>query len=135
MRISDWSSDVCSSDLVALLSLALADRINAMREQQAQTLFDAGQKLEVLNQQLAHSNKLKDEFLATLTHEPRTSRNGVLASLEMMETVEMNEALSQSQQTAAVSACEMMRMGTGLKIVTAEGRVRGCKRGKREEGG
>jgi signal transduction histidine kinase len=63
-----------------LLSLALADRINAMREQQAQTLFDAGQKLEVLNQQLARSNKLKDEFLATLTHELRTPMNGVIGS-------------------------------------------------------
>jgi CheY-like chemotaxis protein len=89
-----------------------------MREQQAQTLFDAGQKLEVLNQQPAHSNKLKDEFLATLTHELRTPMNGVIGSLELMQTVEMDPELEQYQQTAAGSARDMMRMVNGILTLT-----------------
>jgi CheY-like chemotaxis protein len=89
-----------------------------MREQQAQTLLDAGQKLEVLNQQLAHSNKLKDEFLATLTHELRTPMNGVIGSLELMQTVEMDPELEQYQQTAAGSARDMMRMVNGILTLT-----------------
>ncbi|MXR32099.1 hybrid sensor histidine kinase/response regulator [Pseudomonas sp. PICF6] len=113
-----YASQIGSAIEVALLSLALADRINAMREQQAQTLFDAGQKLEVLNQQLAHGNKLKDEFLATLTHELRTPMNGVIGSLELMDTVEMNEELTQYQQTAAGSARDMMRMVNGILTLT-----------------
>ncbi|WP_434701240.1 7TM diverse intracellular signaling domain-containing protein [Pseudomonas sp. D1-36] len=113
-----YASQIGSAIEVALLSLALADRINAMREQQAQTLFDAGQKLEVLNQQLAHGNKLKDEFLATLTHELRTPMNGVIGSLELMETVEMDEELTQYQQTAAGSARDMMRMVNGILTLT-----------------
>ncbi|WP_434558757.1 response regulator [Pseudomonas sp. Z5-35] len=113
-----YASQIGSAIEVALLSLALADRINAMREQQAQTLFDASQKLEVLNQQLAHGNKLKDEFLATLTHELRTPMNGVIGSLELMETVEMNEELTQYQQTAAGSARDMMRMVNGILTLT-----------------
>ncbi|WP_367373067.1 7TM diverse intracellular signaling domain-containing protein [Pseudomonas lini] len=113
-----YASQIGSAIEVALLSLALADRINAMREQQAQTLFDAGQKLEVLNQQLAHSNKLKDEFLATLTHELRTPMNGVIGSLELMQTVEMNPELEQYQQTAAGSARDMMRMVNGILTLT-----------------
>jgi len=113
-----YASQIGSAIEVALLSLALADRINAMREQQAQTLFDAGQKLEVLNQQLAQGNKLKDEFLATLTHELRTPMNGVIGSLELMETVEMNDELSQYQQTAAGSARDMMRMVNGMLTLT-----------------
>jgi len=113
-----YSSQIGSAIEVALLSLALADRINAMREQQAQTLLDAGQKLEVLNQQLAHSNKLKDEFLATLTHELRTPMNGVIGSLELMQTVEMDPELEQYQQTAAGSAREMMRMVNGILTLT-----------------
>ncbi|PWK41077.1 hybrid sensor histidine kinase/response regulator [Pseudomonas sp. OV226] len=113
-----YSSQIGSAIEVALLSLALADRINAMREQQAQTLFDAGQKLEVLNQQLAHSNKLKDEFLATLTHELRTPMNGVIGSLELMQTVEMDPELEQYQQTAAGSARDMMRMVNGILTLT-----------------
>ncbi|AXA57353.1 hybrid sensor histidine kinase/response regulator [Pseudomonas thivervalensis] len=113
-----YASQIGSAIEVALLSLALADRINAMREQQAQTLLDAGQKLEVLNQQLAHGNKLKDEFLATLTHELRTPMNGVIGSLELMETVEMDEELTQYQQTAAGSARDMMRMVNGILTLT-----------------
>ncbi|MDB6443994.1 Signal transduction histidine kinase [Pseudomonas sp. NFACC32-1] len=113
-----YASQIGSAIEVALLSLALADRINAMREQQAQTLFDAGQKLEMLNQQLAQGNKLKDEFLATLTHELRTPMNGVIGSLELMETVEMGEELIQYQQTAAGSARDMMRMVNGMLTLT-----------------
>lgn len=113
-----YSSQIGSAIEVALLSLALADRINAMREQQAQTLLDAGQKLEVLNQQLAQGNKLKDEFLATLTHELRTPMNGVIGSLELMQTVEMDPELEQYQQTAAGSARDMMRMVNGILTLT-----------------
>ena len=113
-----YASQIGSAIEVALLSLALADRINAMREQQAQILVDAGQKLEVLNQQLARSNKLKDEFLATLTHELRTPMNGVIGSLELMQTVEMDSELEQYQQTAAGSARDMMRMVNGILTLT-----------------
>jgi CheY-like chemotaxis protein len=72
----------------------------------------------VLNQQLAHSNKLKDEFLATLTHELRTPMNGVIGSLELMQTVEMDPELEQYQQTAAGSARDMMRMVNGILTLT-----------------
>ncbi|WP_350612685.1 7TM diverse intracellular signaling domain-containing protein [Pseudomonas sp. HY7a-MNA-CIBAN-0227] len=113
-----YASQIGSAIEVALLSLALADRINSMREQQSQTLFDASQKLEVLNQQLAHSNRLKDEFLATLTHELRTPMNGVIGSLELMQTVPLEDELAQYQQTAAGSARDMMRMVNGILTLT-----------------
>ncbi|WP_339438511.1 hybrid sensor histidine kinase/response regulator [Pseudomonas sp. EA_15y_Pfl1_P104] len=113
-----YASQIGSAIEVALLSLALADRINSMREQQAQILFDASQKLEVLNQQLARSNRLKDEFLATLTHELRTPMNGVIGSLELMQTVRLDADLAQYQQTAAGSARDMMRMVNGILTLT-----------------
>jgi len=103
---------------VALLSLALAARINLLREQQAQTLLEAGQALEQLNQQLATSNRLKDEFLATLTHELRTPMNGVIGSLQLMETVQLNDELQQYQQTVARSAQDMMGMINGILTLT-----------------
>lgn len=108
----------CSALEVALLSLALAARINLLREQQAQTLLEAGQALEQLNQQLATSNRLKDEFLASLTHELRTPMNGVIGSLELMETVELSDELQQYQQTAAGSAQDMMGMINGILTLT-----------------
>ena len=113
-----YASQIGSAIEVALLSLALADRINAMREQQAQILYDASQKLEVLNQQLARSNRLKDEFLATLTHELRTPMNGVIGSLELMQTVPLDDDLANYQQTAAGSARDMMRMVNGILTLT-----------------
>ena len=118
MFLTMYASQLGSAIEVALLSLALADRINGMREQQAQILFDASQKLEVLNQQLARSNRLKDEFLATLTHELRTPMNGVIGSLELMQTVPLADDLAQYQQTAAGSARDMMRMVNGILTLT-----------------
>ena len=113
-----YASQIGSAIEVALLSLALADRINSMREQQAQILFEASQKLEVLNLQLARSNRLKDEFLATLTHELRTPMNGVIGSLELMQTVPLDADLAQYQQIAAGSARDMMRMVNGILTLT-----------------
>ncbi|QJI31186.1 response regulator [Pseudomonas sp. ADAK18] len=113
-----YASQIGSALEVALLSLALADRINSMREQQAQILLDASQKLEALNQQLARSNQLKDEFLATLTHELRTPMNGVIGSLELMQTEPLDGELAQYQQTAAGSARDMMRMVNGILTLT-----------------
>ncbi len=113
-----YASQIGSAIEVALLSLALADRINAMREQQAQILLDASQTLEGLNQQLARSNRLKDEFLATLTHELRTPMNGVIGSLELMHTQPLTDELAHYHQTAAGSARDMMRMVNGILTLT-----------------
>ncbi|MEA9993511.1 7TM diverse intracellular signaling domain-containing protein [Pseudomonas sp. 10B1] len=113
-----YSSQIGSVLEVALLSLALADRINMMREQQAQIVLEAGQNLERVNQQLATSNRLKDEFLATLTHELRTPMNGVIGSLELMQMLPMDSELSLYQQTAADSAQDMMGMVNGILTLT-----------------
>jgi CheY-like chemotaxis protein len=44
--------------------------------------------------------------------------NGVIGSLELMETVEMDAELTQYQQTAAGSARDMMRMVNGMLTLT-----------------
>ena len=118
MFLTMYASQIGSAVEVCLLSLALADRINAMREEQASNLSEVGHKLEQLNQQLARSNRLKDEFLATLTHELRTPMNGVIGSLELMNTVQLDPELEQYQQTAAGSARDMMRMVNGILTLT-----------------
>ncbi|WP_191831448.1 hybrid sensor histidine kinase/response regulator [Pseudomonas fluorescens] len=113
-----YASQIGSALEVCLLSLALADRINSMREQQAQALRDTGRALEVLNQQLSNSNRLKDEFLATVTHELRTPMNGVIGSLELMQTVPMAHELAQYQRTASYAAQDMMGMVDDILILT-----------------
>ncbi|WP_312154714.1 7TM diverse intracellular signaling domain-containing protein [Pseudomonas sp.] len=116
--ITMYASQLGSALEVALLSLALADRINSLREQQAQTLRETGRTLEQLNQQLARSNRLKDEFLATVTHELRTPMNGVIGSLELMHTLPMNAEHAQYHRTAAGSAQAMMAMVDDILILT-----------------
>lgn len=113
-----YASQIGSALEVGLLSLALADRINAMKEERARILQDAGRKLEALNQELADSNRFKDEFLATVTHELRTPMNGVIGSLELMQTVKMDVELEQYQKTAAASARDMMRMVNDILALT-----------------
>lgn len=116
--ITMYASQLGSALEVALLSLALADRINSLREQQAQALRETGRTLEQLNLQLARSNRLKDEFLATVTHELRTPMNGVIGSLELLHTLPMSAEQAQYHRTATGSAQDMMAMVDDILILT-----------------
>jgi signal transduction histidine kinase len=113
-----YASQIGSVVEVALLSLALADRINTMRERQTQITEDSARDLERLNQQLAVSNRLKDEFLATLTHELRTPMNGVIGSLELMQMEGGEDEIALYRQTAADSAQNMMGIVNGILTLT-----------------
>ncbi|PYB76511.1 sensor histidine kinase [Pseudomonas soli] len=127
--ITMYASQLGAALEVALLSLALADRINSLREQQAQTLRDTGRTLEQLNLQLARSNRLKDEFLATVTHELRTPMNGVIGSLELLHTLPMSAEQAQYHRTATGSAQDMMAMVDDILILTELQAGRLCNHG------
>ncbi len=113
-----YASQIGSTVEVALLSLALADRINSMRERQTRTMAQSSRELEKLNQELAASNRLKDEFLATLTHELRTPMNGVIGSLELMQINGAQSDIELYRQTAADSAQNMMSIVNGILILS-----------------
>jgi signal transduction histidine kinase len=89
-----------------------------MRERQAQIMAQSSKDLEKLNQQLAVSNRLKDEFLATLTHELRTPMNGVIGSLELMQMDGAEDDIELYRQTAADSAQNMMGIVNGILTLT-----------------
>jgi signal transduction histidine kinase len=113
-----YASQIGSVIEVALLSLALADRINTMRDHQAHIMAQSGRELEKLNQQLAVSNRLKDEFLATLTHELRTPMNGVIGCLELMQMDAAEDEMQLYRKTAADSAQNMMSIVNGILTLT-----------------
>jgi signal transduction histidine kinase len=113
-----YASQIGSALEVGLLSLALADRINVMKEERAELLQKNALELAALNRELAASNRLKDEFLATVTHELRTPMNGVIGSLELMQTLALDIELEQYQKTAAASARDMMRMVNDILALT-----------------
>lgn len=116
--ITMYASQLGAALEVALLSLALADRINGLREEQAGALRDSGLTLEHLNQQLARSNRLKDDFLATVTHELRTPMSGVIGALELMHTLPMCAEQAQYQRTAKGAAQDMMTMVDDILTLT-----------------
>src|SRR3546814_6954680 len=88
MRISDWSSDVCSSDLLmpwfvgfaglmSSLFLYLIARGAARWRQQAVLLERAQSDVESAAQ-------AKSDFLANLSHEIRTPLNDILGTAELL---------------------------------------------------
>jgi signal transduction histidine kinase/CheY-like chemotaxis protein len=113
-----YASQIGAAMEVTLLSLALADRINVMKAERGRILQESSRKLEALNQQLAASNQLKDEFLATVSHELRTPMNGIIGSLELMQTLEMEAELAQYQGIAVASARDMLQMVSDMLMLT-----------------
>src|SRR3546814_721827 len=73
MRISDWSSDVCSSDLIGTLARALSDMTQALRER-----IDAG-----------------EHFAADVTHELKNPIASVRSAIEGLGRVTSDEQRAQ----------------------------------------
>lgn len=113
-----YAGQIGSALEVALLSLALADRINTMREERATILEETGRKLEEMNRELAQSNQFKDQFLANVTHELRTPMHGVLGSLELMAGPELSGEKEQFRRIATESARDMMQLVNDLLALT-----------------
>jgi signal transduction histidine kinase len=69
---------------VVLLSLALAARIRTLQQDVARSAAVALDASERSNRELAHLDKLKDDFLANTSHELRTPLNGILGLTETL---------------------------------------------------
>ena len=98
---------------IILLSFALADRIKVIEGEKKIIEQRAQQELERSNKKLQENNRLKDEFLATISHEFRTPLNGIMGSLELAEQ-EIPSEIQQHLDTAKGSANEMLKLVDGV---------------------
>ncbi|WP_461536499.1 sensor histidine kinase [Spongorhabdus nitratireducens] len=107
---TNYSVQVGQTIEVTLLSLALADRINRLREEKIAFETHAREQLEEVNAALQESNRLKDDFLHTVTHELRTPMNGVMGMLDLMKVEDDPESMQELLGVASQSADEMLHI-------------------------
>src|SRR5690606_22491911 len=93
---------------VTFLSLSLADRMNRIERERTQAEKLAKQALLDVNRTLQESNRIKDEFLNTISHEMRTPMHGVLSSVQHLRSESDPAKRSQFIEFAERAAQQMM---------------------------
>jgi signal transduction histidine kinase/ActR/RegA family two-component response regulator len=95
---------------VTLLSLSLADRINRIERSKTLAEQQAKQALLEVNRTLMESNRIKDEFLNTISHEMRTPMHGVLSSVQHIRSEDDDNRRQLFIDSAERSAQQMMML-------------------------
>lgn len=92
-----------------LLSFALADRIKRIEQEKQLAQQQAAEALERSNQELQRTNEIKDEFLATISHELRTPMNGIQGMLDLLHSTEIDKKQLEYLGYAQLSTREMLK--------------------------
>src|SRR3546814_11307454 len=92
MRISDWSSDVCSSDLIGMLARALSDMSHALRQR-----IDA-----------------TDAFAADVSHELKNPIASLRSALDALDRVDKPELRAQLMAIAQDDVRRLDRLVTDI---------------------
>ena len=74
---------------VVLLSLALADRIKVLRKEKMDMEVMSSEILKISNEQLEKSNRMKDAFIAVISHEIKTPMNAILGSSQLLRAEDL----------------------------------------------
>mgnify|MGYP000753298822 CR=1 FL=1 len=91
-----------------LLSFALADRINCIQREKREAQQLAANALEQSNIDLKETNNVKDEFLATISHELRTPMNGIQGMLDLIKSTPLSAKQQEYVKYANISTHEML---------------------------
>src|SRR3546814_12786065 len=89
MRISDWSSDVCSSDLL-ISAYNQSEELMLRLELRNEEYLRARQNAEA-------ANAAKTQFLANMSHELRTPLNAILGFSEVLQALPREKMLDKAR--------------------------------------
>ncbi|MCG8312952.1 MAG: ATP-binding protein, partial [Pseudomonadales bacterium] len=119
--VTRHASQIGAAIEVILLSFALADRINRIKAEKRELEKRSKAILESKNAELENtlallrrSNTLKDEFLATISHELRTPMNGIEGSLQIVRQSIRDSDANQHLDAASQSAHHMTQLVESL---------------------
>ncbi len=93
-----------------LLAMALGDRIKHLEMDKLRIEQNSKQLLEDTNKRLEASNKFKDEFLSTISHELRTPMNGIFGAVELLEFTHLTEEQARYSNTITKAGRDMLHM-------------------------
>ncbi|MBV1884440.1 MAG: response regulator [Pseudomonadales bacterium] len=93
-----------------LLSFALADRINVYRNGKTKAENDAKENLILANKNLAHNNKIKNDFLATVSRELNPPMDGIVQHLNAIRNIDTSKEIQNHIHSASVYAADMSLM-------------------------
>lgn len=82
--LTKYAWQLTTSIEVILLSFALGDKINSIRDEKELAVREAKESQEIALESLKRSDELKDEFLAITSHELRTPLNGIIGIAETL---------------------------------------------------
>lgn len=99
---------------VILFTFALAYRVRLVDEERSHLELQAKEALLEANRSLEESLRVKNDFLATISHELRTPMNGVLSSVESILKSDNMEEIKRLGEIGNQSALEMMGMVEGI---------------------
>ncbi|RLP54089.1 hybrid sensor histidine kinase/response regulator [Ketobacter nezhaii] len=103
---------------VIVLSFILAERSHQINKAKAFAEKQAKDALQLMNDSLRETNRTKDEFLATISHELRTPMNGVLGCLQHASQCPDQSSLDTYLNHADRSARHMMLLIDSLLTYT-----------------
>lgn len=107
--ITMYSAQFGTALETVLLSFALADRIKRIEQEKHEAQQQAAEALERSNRELQRTNEIKDEFLATISHELRTPMNGIHGMLDLLATTNIDTKQQEYLGYARLSTREMLK--------------------------
>ncbi len=132
MFLTNYGVYIGSALEVVLLSFALADRINLLKQEKEAAQSEAIENKELALENLRHADKLKDEFLANTSHELRTPLNGIIGIAESLNAGVAGKLNDEARENLTMIAASGRRLFSLVSDILDFSRMRNREMAVRE---